>query len=103
MVWLKKCFNVRPENLICVVGINEMHRSRENIVKGYWSRFTRIPLKQFRKTSFKKVPTKKVYENFDEHYGTLSILVVKSTNLYYKINGLMEGLSLTAVHNIKAA
>lgn len=90
--WLEECFGVRKENLKAVVGINELHLNRETIVKEYWSKITNIPLTQFRKTSFKKALNKKIYDNFDSHYGTLSILVAKSSKLYYEILGLIEGL-----------
>lgn len=93
ILWLKECFEVESTNLRAVVGINEIHYQREQIVKEYWSKISGIPIEQFRKTSFKKVKNKKVYDNFDQHFGTLSILVAKSTNLYYKIMGLIEGLS----------
>lgn len=92
--WLSKCLNVEKSDLIAVVGINEIHRYRETEVKQYWSEISGIPLEQFRKTSFKKVINKKVYDNPENHFGTLSILVVRSTNLYYQIMGLLEGLTL---------
>lgn len=75
-----------------MVGINISHSNRDQFVKEYWSDLTEIPLDQFRKTSFKKVMNSKVYENFENHYGTLSILVAKSTTLYYRIMGLIEGM-----------
>lgn len=92
LLWLVTCFKVPKENLRCVVGINQIHISREEIVKKYWSEATGIPLDQFRKTSFKKVTSTKVYENYEEHYGTLSILVAKSTSLYFEIMGFIKAL-----------
>lgn len=90
--WLLYCFNVPKENLRCVVGINQIHTSREEIVKKYWSETTGIPLDQFRKTSFKKVINNKIYDNFESHYGTLSVLVAKGTSLYFEIMGLIKAL-----------
>lgn len=92
MRWLKDCFGVTMGELRCRVGINFIHNKRDQIVKNYWSEVTSIPLEQFRNTSFKKVKNKKVYENFNEHYGTLTVEVAKSWNLYYKIIGLITGL-----------
>lgn len=92
ILWFKKCLDVKSEDLKCVVGINQIHQSREKTVTEYWSKLTGIPLDQFRKTSFKKVSNKKIYDNFDNHYGTLSVLVAKSTHIYYKIMALIEGL-----------
>ncbi|MBM3205398.1 hypothetical protein FJZ41_00915 [Candidatus Shapirobacteria bacterium] len=93
--WLKECFHIKSEDLALHVGINEIHKERDDIVKKYWSEATQIPLSQFRKTSFKKTNNKKVYENFDDHYGTLVVKVLKGGRFYYKIMGLIEGLSQT--------
>ena len=94
--WLQSCFNVKLEDLRGYIGINGIHLERESIVKQYWSELTSIPLSQFRKTYFKKAANKKVYENFNEHYGTLSIEVVQPAPIYYKIMGLIEGLCMAA-------
>lgn len=91
--WLKICFNVPKEELICWVGINEVHSERELEVREYWSELMEIPLKEFRKTSYKRVKNKKVYENFNQHFGTLYITVAKSSELFYKIAGLIDGLT----------
>jgi len=93
LLWLEMCFKVPLGDFRCVVGINQIHESREEIVKKYWSKSTGIPLDQFRKTSFKRVINNKVYDNFENHYGTLTVLVAKSTDLYYEIMGLIKGLS----------
>ncbi len=90
--WLAKCFGIKSREIRCTVGINEIHHKREQFVKEYWSKITEIPLTQFRKTNFKKVKNKKVYENFNDHYGTLTISVLKPSRFYYKILGLIEGL-----------
>jgi transcriptional regulator with XRE-family HTH domain len=92
--WLQKCFNVRSEDIKASVGINEIHFKREEVVRKYWSEVLEIPLNQFTKTSFKKVANKKVYQNFDHHYGTIRIKIARSGALYYKVLGLLEGLSV---------
>lgn len=97
LIWFERCFKVSKQDLKCVVGINQIHSSREVAVKKYWSDLTGIPLSQFRKTSFKKVVNNKVYENFDDHYGTLSVLVARSARLYYQIMGLIKGLTKSEI------
>ncbi len=92
--WLQNCFSVKIEVLRGYIGINGIHLKRENVVKQYWSKLTGIPLSQFRKTYFKKAANKKVYENFNEHYGTLNVRVAKSAALYYKVMGLIEALNI---------
>lgn len=92
ITWLTNCFNVPLDRFRCNVGINAIHKEREEIVKNYWSKIIEIPATQFRKTSFKKVKNEKVYDNFNEHYGTLTIKLIKPAEFYYDILGLIEGL-----------
>src|SRR4030042_3709542 len=73
--WFKRCFSLTNKDFCCFVGINEVHRHREEIVRNYWFQTTGLPLSCFRKTSFKKSISKKVYENFNEHYGTLDVRI----------------------------
>ena|SRR3989338_352503 len=96
--WLMDCFEVEKEYLRAIIGINQIHTYREEVVKDYWSNISGIPLEQFRKSSFKKAKSKKIYDNMDRHFGTLTIRVAKSTNLYYKIMGLIHGLHLAKIN-----
>ncbi len=91
--WLNNCYGINKNRLSATLGINEIHKKREDIVKLYWSNLINIPLSQFRKTSFKKVKLHKVYENFNEHYGTLRIKVLKPGELCYKIMAQINALS----------
>ena len=92
MQWLREFFGKKPQDFAVSVLINESHRQREALVLQFWSRYLRIPKNQFRKTIFVKVKQQKVYFNHDRYYGTLRFTVLKSTELYYIISGLMEGL-----------
>ncbi len=98
--WLIDCFGVKNEDLRGIVGINQIHAFRVEQVKRYWLGISGIPLEQFRKTSLKKAKSKKVYDNMDNHFGTLCIRVAKSTNLYYKIMGLIRGLHLARINQL---
>ena len=90
--WLKKYFGVQLANLKCRIEINEIHSDRNKVVIDYWSRVLGIKDSQFTKTGFKKAKNRKVYENFNDHYGTLRIRVKRPGQLYYKVIGLIEGL-----------
>ncbi len=94
ILWLNKFFNISKDDLRFCVGINEIHRERENSVKDYWSQMLAVPLNQFNRTSFKKVNNKKIYKNHNDHYGTLRVRVLKSVRLHYNIIGLIEGLKV---------
>ena len=91
--WLEKFFGIPRSELAVRVGINFIHEGRDQKVREYWSKVTGIPLKQFRKTSFKKVNSKKIYQNFEDHYGTFVIEVLKPTRIYYKIMGFIDALA----------
>lgn len=90
--WLKECFNIKVNDLHCAVGINIVHKKRESEVINYWSKITTIPIINFRNTSFKKVVSRKTYENFNDHYGTLDVRVLKSVKYFDRIMGLIYGL-----------
>ncbi|OGG07287.1 hypothetical protein A2872_01625 [Candidatus Gottesmanbacteria bacterium RIFCSPHIGHO2_01_FULL_42_12] len=90
--WLKECFNIDTDRLHCAVGINISHKDREKAVINYWSQVTHLPLQNFLHTSFKKVTNKKIYENFNSHFGTLDVRVLRSASLIDEINGLIHGL-----------
>ena len=92
--WLSEFFDIKENELRLWVGINIVHKVRDGQVKKYWSDITGISLNRFNKTSFKKVKNKKVYLNHKEHFGTLNIRVLKPSRIYYKILGLVKGLSL---------
>lgn len=90
--WMNKAFDVPYSQIYCRVMINEIHRKRETIVRKSWSKILRIPLQQFKRTVFTKAKTKKVYENYDNFLGTLAIQIARSSDLQYRILGLMKGL-----------
>ncbi|MDP2586081.1 MAG: hypothetical protein Q8P29_04340 [Candidatus Levybacteria bacterium] len=95
LLWLQECFDINSLDIRCRIGINYIHAKRENIVKNYWAKLTKIPLTQFTRTSFKKVENKKIYANFNDYYGTLSVEVSRPSRFYGKIIGLIEGLSVS--------
>lgn len=90
--WLKECLNIGTESIYCTVSINQDHKIRIKEVENYWSIITGIPRSSFTKPSYKKVKNKKIYDNFNEHFGTLFLKLRKSTNSCYKILGNIEGL-----------
>jgi predicted transcriptional regulator len=90
--WFQEFFDLALNNFKCYVGVNVIHKSRDLIIKKYWSSLTHIPLSQFTKTSFKQSKSKKIYENFNDHFGTLSIKVLKPARILYKIGGLVQAL-----------
>ncbi len=94
ILWLKKSYDIDTDRLAVNVAINEVHKDRDILVKDYWSKTIGIPLDQFRNTIFKKTKLHKIYENFDDHYGTLRVRVLKPGALWYKIVSQIKALSL---------
>ena len=92
MNWFRTFFKTPIEDFTFYLIINEVHKSREQIVKDYWVRFLNISKTQFRKTSFVKSKQKKTYDNHDNYFGTIHFKVLKSADLLYKIKGLSTGL-----------
>ena len=89
---LRRLWGIKKERFVLTIGINEVHRKRNRAVINYWSKITGMPKDQFRKTIFIKAKNKKHYDNFKTHYGTLTVKVKKSSDLYYKTMGLIKGL-----------
>src|SRR5579872_5044366 len=40
LFWFKKCFQIENKDVTCRVGINEIHRDRDFLVKRYWAKVT---------------------------------------------------------------
>lgn len=95
--WFQKFFNLTLADFKCYVGVNAIHKEREREIKEYWQIITGIPFNQFTKTSFKHSLVYKVYDNFADHYGTLSVKVLKPARILYKIAGLVEALRSTTL------
>lgn len=94
--WFGKYFDLDISRFSARISINEIHKKREEIIKKYWSEVTKIPLSQFRKTSYKKVKPQKVYANYDSYFGTFDLVILKPGELYYKMLGLVNGLASVA-------
>jgi hypothetical protein len=92
IAWFQRFFELKREDFKCYVGVNLIHKKREEQIKKYWSTVTGFSLDQFTKTSFKKSKPHKIYENFHDHYGTLSVKVLKSARILYRMAGLIEAL-----------
>lgn len=93
LLWLEKCFFIGRDEVTCWVGINQLHKPRIEKVRQYWSTVTDIPLTQFTGTVFIRAESIKTYLNHEDHFGTLFLRVHRPFRLYYRILGMIEGLS----------
>jgi transposase len=90
--WFRECLGVNKEDFIVRISINEIHKPRINKVLKFWSDLLQLPKSQFRKTIYIKIKPKKIYENHDIYYGMLALRVRRSSNLLYRIDGLIEAI-----------
>ncbi|MDD5145008.1 MAG: hypothetical protein PHW72_02705 [Candidatus Pacebacteria bacterium] len=90
--WIRKILKINNQRLSASIFINKRHGARLEEVKDYWIRITRIPQEQFTKTILIKSRSKKNYDNFPKHYGTIAIRVKNPAPLHGLILGLIEGL-----------
>lgn len=90
--WLGEVYNVKKEDLILRISINQIHEQRASDVLNYWSKITKVSLVQFTKTSFIKSESKKKHPNHNEHFGTLRVKVRRGANLRRRILGSIAAL-----------
>jgi predicted transcriptional regulator len=90
--FIENVFFIPKSDIGCRVMINEIHKKRDQIVKIKWSRILKIPIDQFSRTTFIKSKTKKIYENYNDYLGTLHITIRRSSDLQYRILGLIKAL-----------
>ena len=87
--WFNYIWKIPKEQLSFQILINKVHKHRVDKVEKYWSQIADAPKSQFTKTILIKAKSKKFYKNFENHFGTLTIRVRKSTFLHHKIEGLL--------------
>lgn len=91
--WLKVVFNVSSEDLILRISINELHKNRIKEVQKFWTQVTNISISQFTLPSYIKTQSKKVYENSNNHFGTLRIKVRRGTRMRREVLGMIKACS----------
>ncbi|MFC1727656.1 helix-turn-helix domain-containing protein [Patescibacteria group bacterium] len=94
--WLQEICEIPLNRIKCNIGINKAHESRIEEVEKFWSKLTGIPRNQFNKASIKKVANIKKYRNYHNHFGTLTLRVLKGTDLNYKTLGWIKAIKAQA-------
>lgn len=90
--WFSVVFNVKKEEFMPRIFINEIHKPRIKKVLKFWSNLLELPIEQFGNPVLLKMKQKKVYDNYDNYYGILSLKVRKSSDLKYRILGLLKAV-----------
>lgn len=92
MNWLSYTLNVKKENFVIRMFINEIHKDREDEIRKYWTKELNLPVQQFKNSVFIKSKNKKIYENRGTYFGVINLGVRRSTDLQSKIFGLNYGI-----------
>lgn len=90
--WFQKTMGVDKNDFMPRIAINDMHKPRADRVLKFWSNLLKLPETQFGNTTFLKIKNKKIYENYDSYYGVMSLRIRRSSELKYRILGLIEAL-----------
>ena len=94
MQWFREVFDIKDDEFMMYLNLNEEHKERAQEIIKYWSKITGISVKSFRKPSLVKVKQKKEYDNMLDYKGTLCIGVAKSKERLYKILGWIEAIKI---------
>lgn len=93
MRWFREVLKIEENRFLMYININYAHKNRLKRVIEYWSKVTCVPIVQFRKPTLINSESKKIYENFSEHYGTLCIRIARSGDLLYQIHGWIKAMN----------
>lgn len=97
IVWLKKCFDYKNDDLKLRIGLNESYLDKTEEIEDYWIKLTKIPKSQFQKPYYQKVKWQKHYDHPENYHGVLRIRIRKSTDFLRLIKGYIEGLRLNSI------
>lgn len=90
--FLIKCMEIKISDFTCSIQINKLHEPRISTVLSFWKNLLELENQQIRKPYFVKTESKKIYTNYDNYYGICKLIVRRSTNLKYKMIGLIKAL-----------
>lgn len=92
LAWLAVLFDVKKEDLIFRVSINQVYRSRERTILSFWSKLLKVPVTQFTKTSFIRAQSKSLVNRPTEYHGTLRVKVRRGTAYRRQVLGAIAAL-----------
>lgn len=94
--WFQLVIGINKHDFMPRIYVNAQHIDRKKEIEKYWATVLDIPSLQFRRTVFIKRPQRKKYANHSNYYGLLSLRIRNSTNVKYRILGLIEGLKCSS-------
>jgi predicted transcriptional regulator len=88
--WFQECLHVSTDDFRPYVYISKTHADRASAIISFWSKTLNIPKNQFKGPFYTASHTKRVYQNRDTYNGVVALRVQKSTDLKYRIQGLIS-------------
>lgn len=98
--WLKSFFNLRCEDFLPRISINEIHRPRIRKVLAFWSDLLQLPVEQFGNPWYIKAKVSKIYDNYEIYNGILRLGIKNAAPFKYKMLAMMELLSEIAKRDL---
>ena len=90
MKWLSIEFNIKIDDYLPRIFVNEDHKDRELEIKKSWRNITKIPLSQFRNTIYIKSKHKKIFSNRSSYNGVMHLRIKQSSKILYRTLGQVE-------------
>lgn len=90
--WYVHSFGIDKRDFHPRVMINAIHEPRKDKVVKFWAKLLDIAPAQFANTVLIQNIPKKVYENYEEYYGVLSLEIRRGTDKKYELLGLIDAL-----------
>jgi hypothetical protein len=90
MKWLYIEFDIKKDDYLPRIFINEDHKDREFDIIKYWSNLTEIPISQFRNTVFIKSKHKKIFSNRSSYLGVMHLRIKQSSKILYRTLAQIE-------------
>ncbi len=90
ILWLTKICKIKRSDIDVRLAIHET--ANEKRAKKYWSKISKVPIPEFKKTLIKR-HNPKTNRKYNKNYnGLLIVSVKKSTNFNRKIKGWIDGI-----------
>ncbi len=91
-LFITNVLNIANEEIVCSIQINRIHEKRIDTVLNFWKKLLNLPNNQFRKPYYVNTKVSKVYDNYENYYGTCRLVVRKGMNWKYRMLGLIKAM-----------
>lgn len=86
--WIESVFSIPPQKLTARLNIYPQQNDED--LRKFWSELSGIPVANFTKSYIK--PVSKGYKKNNSYYGTIKVVIPKSTDLKHRVRGWTLGV-----------